>query len=98
MAWVEMAAQKLNGIYLAIALQATVSICLFLRVRDFALNVLFATGLTTASMAIFLLLFNRDAFDLVAIMVVFGGSLLLGSPMLWLVLSGVSKLLLRRNN
>jgi hypothetical protein len=63
-----------------------------LKVRDFALNVLFASGLTAALMAIFLLLFYRDAFDLIAIVVVFGGSLLIGSPVLWLILWAISKL------
>lgn len=80
------------GIYLAVVLQAIFSTGAFLKVRNFALNVLLATVLTTGSMAAFLLLFNQDPFDHIAIVVVFAGSLLVGSPVAWLALSAVSKM------
>lgn len=83
-------------IYLAIVLQAIFSAGVFFKVRNFALNVLLATGLTTASMAALLLLFNQDAFDRIAIVIVFVGSLLMGSPVSWLALSALSRLLGRR--
>lgn len=71
------------GILLPIVIQIVASGLVGWKIRKFIPNVLAAWGLTTFFYYLFLTIFNKDPFDLIAVAIVSVISLFIASPAAW---------------
>lgn len=85
------------GIFFAASAQVFISVLVAIKFRDFAINVLISSFLTAVFSFLFFFMFNRDAFDLIATVVIFVASLIIGSPIMWLIISVSRKFFFSRH-